>query len=249
MSGCDSWTTKCGTFTMWDNPKHMLETDPSVFCGKKPTKKGFAKSPQTPKTRRIPASTLQNIRENLRKNAEICGVVVPSSRSKNILELDSRDIGPKIKDGKRGSCRSTNVWINFHTHPLVVWPWPSTEDMFQVLYDRHHNRRKGELWGSLIFTEWGIWEIYAPKKFSRKELDATKEWWTVHTSDKLFFALDLDQNPTVPSFHKVHEPLQNYLNLWGDHFGPFGFEVTLTDWNDIRGDYYLQTGLQFIPFS
>lgn len=193
--------------------------------------------------RRLQKQTLKQIRSKLREKSEICGVVVPSSLDSDILELESLDVGPYIHDGERGSCRSTNVWINFHTHPLVVLPWPSTEDVFKILYDRE---RQPVLWGSLIFTEWGIWELFSSHKVPRHELDEMEDWWTTNASDKLFYALQLDETPQVPHLNTIHKPLQSYLDLWGQSFRNLGFEMTLTDWKDIVGDgnYYLQTGLQ-----
>jgi len=196
--------------------------------------------------RRLKERTLKEIRSKLRQRSEICGIVVPSSSDKDILELKSLDNGPYIHDGERGSCRSTNIWINYHTHPLVVWPWPSTEDVFKVLADRGTNP---ELWGSLIFTEWGIWEISSHRKISRRKLDEKEEWWTTNASDELFYALKLDENPKVPPLSTVHKPLQSYVDLWGEAFGDLGFLITLTSWDDIQGDYYLQQGLQDVPLK
>lgn len=192
---------------------------------------------------RIPTSTLRTIQDALEKPYEICGIVLIDTQNPEILELESKDYGPQIKNGDRGSCRSTNVGLNFHTHPKMVWPWPSTEDMFNVLYQRN---QKSVLWGSLIFTQWGIWEIYAPTKFSRDDLNKTKDWWDQNVSDKLYFALKLDKDPTVPPLKRILKPLQTYLNAWGDAYGDSGMEITLAAWEDIKGDYYLQTSLRTI---
>lgn len=196
--------------------------------------------------RRLKKHTLKKIRSKLRQRSEICGIVAPSSSDKDILELKSLDNGPYIHDGERGSCRSTNIWINYHTHPLVVWPWPSTEDIFKVLVDRGD---RPVLWGSLIFAEWGIWEIFSHHKVPRRKLDEKEEWWTVNASDELFYALKLDEKPKVPLLSTVHKPLQSYVDLWGEAFDDLGFRITLTDWKDIPGDYYLQTGLQDVPLD
>jgi len=192
--------------------------------------------------RRITRYTLEETKEKLSAKSEICGIVVPKD---DILELKYLDVGPLIRDGERGSCRSTNIWINFHTHPFVVYPWPSTEDVFKILYDRES---EPILWGSLIFTEWGIWELYSPTKITRNTLDEMFEWWTVNASDKLYFDLELDKNKQVPPANQVIDQIQDYLDLWNEGFGEIGVEITLTFWEDIDSDYSLQTGLSDIPF-
>jgi len=192
--------------------------------------------------RRIPRNTLDEFKKKLDARSEICGIVVPGS---DILELKSLDVGPHIHDGERGSCRSTNIWINFHTHPFVVYPWPSTEDVFKILYDRGSSP---VLWGSLIFTEWGVWELYSPTKIPQDTLDEMFEWWTVNASDKLFFDLGLDQKKQIPQAQQVVKQIQDYLDLWNEGFGELGVEITLTFWEDIEHDYLLQTGLSEIPY-
>lgn len=180
------------------------------------------------------------IHKKLDEKREICGIVIPE-RTHGVLKLDFRDFGPVVKDGERGSCRSTNSGLNFHTHPYIVWPWPSTEDMFNILYSRDQQK---ELWGSLIFTEWGIWEIYGPTKFSRNMLNKDKEWWNVNASDKLFFALGLDENALVPPLKEVLTPIREWMALWDEEFGESGLQITLTGWDKIKNNYYLQTNIQ-----
>jgi len=185
---------------------------------------------------------LAEIANLLSERAEICGVVIPGN---NELDLRSLDVGPYINDGERGSCRSTNVWINFHTHPVFVWPWPSTEDVFKILYDR--GVQKPVLWGSLIFTEWGIWELYSPTKIFPDDLNEDFKWWTINASDKLFFDLNLGKGKTAPSSQEAEKQIREYVNLWNDAFGSLGFEMKITFWENIPGDYVLQTGLANVP--
>jgi len=192
--------------------------------------------------RTINKNTLVELTNLLHERSEICGIVIPGN---NELELQGLDVGPYIKDGERGSCRSTNVWINFHTHPMYVWPWPSTEDVFKVLYD--HGAQKPVLWGSLIFTEWGVWEIHSPTKIFPDDLNEDFEWWTVNASDKLFFDLNLSKRKTAPSSQEAEKYIREYVNLWNDAFGPLGFEMQITFWENIPGDYTLQTGLASVP--
>ena len=239
---------RCGDFTMWDTPEEMLKVDPNVFCGKD-VEDEESKSPASPEVpRNVSARDLHNLHQKLEENWEICGVITPGngklgdSRHQE-LQLESRDIGPYINDGDRGSCKSTNKWINFHTHPYVTYPWPSTEDIFKVLTERSG----AVLWGSLIFTEWGIWEIYSAEKVDKSYLDSIQEEWTTNTSDKLFYDLNLEENSEVPDLNTVHGALQSFLDKWGRGWEDVGLEITLTDWRDIPEYYPLQTGLQSVP--
>lgn len=232
---------RCGNFVMWGTPEEELEVDPNVFCGKDVTEE--SKSPDLPKTRNyryITGEDLKLLRSKLKERYEICGILIPGEGE---LELESRDIGPYIDDGERGSCLSTNVWINFHTHPLVTLPWPSTEDIFKVL----ESRRGSTLWGSLIFCEWGIWEIYSPRKVSKSYLDRIQGEWTEKTSDKLFYELNLSDPPVVPGVNEAEEAIKRFLDRWYRGWGETGLEITLTKWDDVPGHYPLQTGLQQVP--
>lgn len=239
---------KCGDFTMWGTPEEELEVDPSVFCGKD-IDEGSSRSPPNPEINQLPTSKhyryidaedLLYLKERLEERREICGIVF---QGEGELQLQSRDIGPYISNGERGSCKSTNVWINFHTHPYITLPWPSVEDIFKVL----ESRSGPILWGSLIFCEWGIWEIYSPEKVSRRYLDSVQKEWTENASDKLFYDLGLKEDFEVPDLKEVHGPLQTFLNKWYVGWKDTGLEITLTDWRDVPGHYPLQTGLQQVP--
>jgi len=239
----------CDDFTMWGSPEEMLEVDPNVFCGKdieEETSKSPG-SPTKPYGRYISSEELLIIKEKLNKRREICGIVIPGNEE---LVLEFRDRGPYINNGDRGSCKSTNVWINFHTHPYVTLPWPSTEDIFKVL----ENRKGPILWGSLIFCEWGIWEIYSSGKIDKKYLDKILQEWTTNTSDELFRDLDLRdfvENPgangAIPELENVHKPVKSFLDKWGNGWEEYGLEITITDWKDVPGYYPLQTGLKNVP--
>jgi hypothetical protein len=192
---------------------------------------------------RIPKNSLAKIKQTLKKNHEICGICI--GKDGDILELEYIDNGPPIEKGEVGSCRSTNKWINFHTHPTIVWPWPSTEDVFKVL-----RKRDGKpLYGSLIFTEWGIWEIYAANKVEDSYLTEIEESWTQYTSDKLFYDLELTPKSKPPAFSKASEHIISYLDKWSEIFWDIGLDICLTSWNGLEQDqsYQLQTELSTLP--
>jgi hypothetical protein len=171
-------------------------------------------------------------------NYEVCGNF--RLKSNNILHLDISDEGEPIRQGERGSCISTNVWMNWHTHPYMVLPWPSTEDIFKILFDRKDDPI---LWGSLIFTEWGVWEIYSTQKDSVSNIQEGEEEWTQYTSDALYSDLGLDNDIPVPSINESKPYIINYIRKWKERFNYLGLEITLTDWNSISKDYVFKTGL------
>lgn len=52
--------------------------------------------------------------------------------------------------------------IIWHTHPISMQAYPSAEDIVKILKPRNDNKPKV----SLIFTQWGIWRLWANRKGS-----------------------------------------------------------------------------------
>lgn len=95
----------------------------------------------------------------LRKTSEACGVFY---KDKFRLRLYIDTFGPKLKTighEKVGSCTHPKYTeIIWHTHPTSTLPYPSWQDITNILLSR-----KG--WGilplvSIIFTSLGIWAIH-----------------------------------------------------------------------------------------
>jgi hypothetical protein len=188
---------------------------------------------------KISRKDCQRLYKYLDLDAEICGVCVPPTAGP-YLQLSDRDQGPTIREGERGSCRSTNRWINYHTHPRLSKPWPSVEDVFNVLYERPPAEN---LWRSLIFTEWGIWEIYSPRCYDPDWLDEQLEWWKQHVSYRLYWDLFPHPKSPVPPYAQARPAIEEFARSWRQKFGPQGLEIVLTPWSEIKNGYTLVSSL------
>lgn len=192
----------------------------------------------------ISKASVQKAKSQLKLSKEICGIIRPISKKDPWkLGLDITDEGDDIKPNERGSCVTTNVWMNYHTHPYVVLPWPSTEDIFKILYKRDPDPK---LWGCLIFTEWGIWEIYSPKKIDVNVIYSEIDDWTDFTSDELFYALNLDDEIKVADISEPNtkRAVNAYIQKWKSKYKDLGLEIKLTDWKTIPNSYTFKTGLK-----
>lgn len=196
-------------------------------------------------SRYIPKKYLKQAQKDLSLSYEICGLIRPVSKKRDdVLGLKVTNEGEYIKHGNRGSCVSTNVWMNYHTHPYRVLPWPSTEDVFKILYDRGHDP---VLWGCLIFTEWGVWEIYCPKKENVEDIDKDYTSITQETSDRLYNDIDLFNRDTIPSLDEVKSQVTDYIKLWKKKYKSYNLEITLTAWEAIPSNYAFKTNLKQVP--
>lgn len=93
----------------------------------------------------------------LDKTIEACGIL--ELQSDNSLKLIIDNYGKK---NGRLNClpKRYTKWI-WHTHPLTSKSYPSWEDIATVM-KRRLGKRKYPVY-SLIFTHWGIWNLYCPK--------------------------------------------------------------------------------------
>jgi hypothetical protein len=195
--------------------------------------------------RKIAQKDIEQVKRYLTLDHEICGLIRPIRRNdSSVLGLNITDRGESIEPGERGSCVSTNVWMNYHTHPRLVLPWPSTEDVFKILYDREDDP---VLWGCLIFTEWGVWELYAPKKESVSQIHHKEKEWTQETSDVLYYDLNLERQKRLPSLKEAQTYVLKYIKKWKTRFRNLGLQMTLTSWSRIQGGYTFRTGLGQVP--
>lgn len=192
----------------------------------------------------IPIQYIKQAKKALDLDYEVCGIIRPLKRNKSVLGLDITDLGEKIKLGERGSCISTNVWLNYHTHPHMVLPWPSTEDVFKILYDRGSDP---VLWGCLIFCQWGVWEIFSSKKEAANVIDASFEAWTQKTSDALYHQLNMDTLNAVPPLRIAKKYVLRYIEKWEKRFAHLDLQMMLIPWNSISGDYYFYSQIMNIP--
>lgn len=99
---------------------------------------------------------------------KICSYELVAENHGNVIKNPTKD---------RGSCPFQNNRLVWHTHPnQVTLPWPSTEDIFTVLSSKNDV--------SLIFTSWGIWEIFYDGPLLKFTMNDIKNW-TEGVSDSI----------------------------------------------------------------
>jgi hypothetical protein len=90
------------------------------------------------------------------RDYEICGFL-KSNRENKYLELDEQE--NISTDFTRKSCQTKKYKMIYHTHPLSSKSYPSSEDIFKIVKLKNKIIKI-----SVIFTRWGIWELYCNKK-------------------------------------------------------------------------------------
>lgn len=187
------------------------------------------------------------------KNREYCGKMVSPNTTIDLkrrnLRLEITNEGPVIDDTIRAQCEQQNTPLIWHTHPKVkgVLPWPSTEDVFAILSDNevdvqgNFNFKTNRL-GSLIFTEWGIWEIVAPQKVYVSALQNLYAGFN-KMSDMFYFDVVNLQNKQVKDVDIVIANINGYIQGWINTFddGKGRFEMYFTPWSDIGDTFKLKS--------
>ena len=208
-------------------------------------------------------SVLNQIKELVfTKNREYCGKMVsPNTKidvKKRNLRMEITDEGPVIDDTVRAQCEQQNTPLIWHTHPQVkgVLPWPSTEDVFAVLSDNevdvegNVNFKTNRL-GSLIFTEWGIWEIVARQKVYVSALQQLYGGFN-KMSDMFYFDVVNLKDNKVKDVSTVIANIDGYRKGWLNTFddGKNRFEMYFTPWSDIGDTFKLKsTVLNSVPYN
>jgi len=105
----------------------------------------------------ISTDNLESIYAELEdRDYEICGFL-KSNRENKYLELDEQE--NISTDFTRKSCQTRKYKMIYHTHPLSSKSYPSSEDIFKIVKLKNKIIKI-----SVIFTRWGIWELYCNKK-------------------------------------------------------------------------------------
>lgn len=173
----------------------------------------------------IRTQDIQTILELMELKVEACGFLLLED---NILYIDSISNDTDKKD--RASCTlSKYTEIIWHTHPFNHKSYPSTEDVLKILKLRKDNLPKI----SLIFTTWGIWQLYAGKKdyitinldkYIQKELDRL-----YFNTEKGRAKFDLFIQNQIDTFIKNIEELCEKYDL----------HIKFTYWKEIENDHVI----------
>ena len=173
---------------------------------------------------------LNAIYDLLESKTETCGFLTENGDV--IIDSFGTDVNG------RGMCShsryETYMW---HTHPYSLKSYPSAEDILYVLKKHVHNKPRI----SLIFTAWGIWELYALNK-----LNIDQNWYTYlyKTAQDAFNGLyhitgrgkdELTTN-TLAYLQITLIELTYNINRKYD----FGFQISFVPWNKTEGLYKLR---------
>lgn len=163
---------------------------------------------------------LDTIKILIHEDYEMCGEInVTSHGGINLVEINK---GEKIKNNE-GTCKPADTELEWHTHPAFTYGFPSFQDIFRVIGTETPTHL------SIIFSTWGIWEVFTQHKIDWKILKD-------HEAD-YFGRLQQD-------FIKSKDQLQFiniFINAYMEKFHAMGFNMTFTPWNKVNDKYKLKT--------
>jgi hypothetical protein len=165
---------------------------------------------------RLSKETLQYvIDELLPLKAEVCGIVAPED-----MRLVIQRMGENIEG--RNLCTNTKYdKIIFHTHHYGAKPYPSAEDIVKVI-----KNEVIEL--SLIFTEWGVWQIRSMKKISRDNTEKVNELLKLSK-----FFMDKIYSETERGRVYKRDVISVVASEMNRKLRSFEFLIKFTHWNDL----------------
>lgn len=167
------------------------------------------------------------------KGAEACGHFL-QKRDRLVLFLDTFG---ETKEG-REICDYTMADYIWHTHPVSMLPFPSAEDILQVM--ENHGVKV-----SFLFSRWGIWEIRADKivfersESERSEIDVRKQYLLTEFSkngDYLYFNSDKGraEKPPLDQIETYIKNVKIIVDL--GLFKTKKVEIKFSEWN-LESDY------------
>ena len=170
------------------------------------------------------------IHQLLDLDTEACGILESVDEERFHLILDA--IGESDKAGRK-LCRfprySTYIW---HTHPKFSKGYPSAEDIAKTLKPRE---RADLIYDQLIFTDWGIWEMYAgnkkqlvPQTVAAIAADANALW-------------NVTEGGSVLTRSNI-SALESYTYALEYNLASYGFRIIFTPWWKLgsKKNYFLK---------
>lgn len=180
---------------------------------------------------KISSQTLDEIQTILGKRHEYCGIFI--KHSNNMLMIHPKRVEGDLikweydkKDYSRGTCSHNKFdladWrFIYHTHPVASLPYPSGEDYVKVM-------PPSAIEYSLVFTIWGIWQIFIPIKVGFSENEAKLR----HD--------DLNKSGHTHFFHPdsgigyifVKQDIENYLIEINSKLSGLNARIRFTSWKE-----------------
>jgi hypothetical protein len=167
----------------------------------------------------ICVGTLNYMQGMLSNDYEICG---------NLFVKQNKCLTQEhIVVGKPNECTFSGLsWVIFHTHPLVAKSYPSIQDVIKVV-------KHDVIQYSIIFTEFGIWNISSGRKMSSK---SDKEKVKQNLIDKYTTSyLDHDIYKMDASKKLDIDVINEYIERMKHLFKSFELHIQFDVWAD--GNY------------
>ena len=158
----------------------------------------------------------------LNDDVEWCGFLFGE---KSDLDMYIKNYGQDL-DG-RAACSLGQSYrpIIWHTHPNSVKSYPSGEDYLKIL-KTGTNRPVI----SLIFTRWGIWELYAKKKLNLSDIPRLLKEIT-ELSKPIYEQSERGMSRNPPkNIYAYAEYMEKYLSM----------NIHFTPWNESEYTFYTE---------
>jgi len=182
----------------------------------------------------IPQDALLGIKEMITKRFEVCGILIQTDKESKYPEfypfVDA--VGKTIKG--RNSCIHPRygqyIW---HTHSETMKGYPSGEDIIKII-------KKRELYfqirSSIIFTSWGIWEIFSKNKVT---INPNMQKYIIKMISPLWNGIyhitkrGRTYYPKINNFlHSIIDEICRFINNKFERVD-LGLEISFVSWNDI----------------
>lgn len=171
----------------------------------------------------------------LYKTEEACGFLLESETNQLRLYIDS--YGTEEKG--RGMCQHSKytkyIW---HTHTNIHKGYPSAEDIVKILKWRANDFPRV----SVLFTPWGIWEIFTVQKVTIPEYRLQQILNDIsHAFDGLYHITEKGMGMIKNIEEFIGSTINAVTYYINNALGIKTFSMTFTMWERIHGSYTLIT--------
>lgn len=162
---------------------------------------------------------IEQVKTLLELPVETCGYI--DSNFRPIID----GVAKTDKKGRNICVNNKYYNIIWHTHPRNMQAYPSAEDIIKILKTRPDDKPKI----SLIFTQWGIWKIWADRKG-----DVSNQ--TKYAIQKSYSGL---YHITERGRGNISLPfVQSYIYELEYILSDYEFHINLTLWSDLLSGKY-----------
>lgn len=181
----------------------------------------------------ISKNDLENVKIFFTLNVELCGHILFKYEEKKIYNLENESSILYINSvGEKNYC---NIKIDpvyvWHTHSNISKGYPSFQDILMPVTTIIHS--------SVIFTKWGIWELFSTKK-NLKENKEKIEKDIKYYLDKIYFDTEKGRKEKIlkddsikidKNMKKIKKVLKKY---------DIDFQSSFTSWENIENQYQVK---------